>query len=75
LNELVFIYLRSLGIALGIEITLTLLGIPLAYMHKLKYETNVKEYLVDAIIINVLTSPLFAFSILAFTFILKVINL
>jgi ABC-type dipeptide/oligopeptide/nickel transport system permease component len=74
-DQLVDIYVQSLIIAVIIEICGTLIGVPFAILHKIKNEENLKEYLVDALVINLLTSPLFAFGILAITYILKVRNL
>jgi ABC-type spermidine/putrescine transport system permease subunit I len=75
MDQLVDIYIQSLIIAVIIELSGTIIGIPFAAMHKIKSEENVKEYMVDALVINLLTSPLFAFGILAITYIIKVSQL
>jgi ABC-type spermidine/putrescine transport system permease subunit I len=75
MDQLVDIYVQSLVIAVIIEMSFTIIGIPFAAFHKFKNEDTVKEYLLDALLINLLTSPLFAFSILAITYIIKVRSL
>jgi ABC-type spermidine/putrescine transport system permease subunit I len=75
MNELVDIYLKSLLIAIILELLVTLVGLPFAAAGKLKSSSNAKTYLLDMVLINVLTSPLFAFAILAITFMLRVRNL
>jgi len=72
MNELVDIYLRSLVIAIVLEIFITLIGLPFAATGKFKSMQNAKTYLLDMVLINILTSPLFAFGILAITFMIRV---
>jgi len=72
MNQLVDIYLRSLVIAVVLEILVTILGLPFAATGKFKSVDKVKTYLLDMVLINILTSPLFAFGILAITFMLRV---
>ena len=72
MNELVDIYLRSLVLAVALEVLVTFVGIPFAATGKFKTMTTVKTYLLDMVLINILTSPLFAFGILAISFMLRV---
>ncbi|SJZ38715.1 Protein of unknown function [Pilibacter termitis] len=75
MEQLVDIYLQSLLIAILFEFVLTIIGLPFAALHKFKTMPTAKSYLTEMLLINILTSPILAFSILAFTFILKVRNL
>lgn len=71
-NQLVEIYLQSLMIAIVLELLITMIGIPFAAMKKFKTTPTVKSYLLDMLLVNILTSPLLAFAILAFTYMWKV---
>jgi hypothetical protein len=61
-----------LVIAISLEVFITLVGIPFAATGKLKSMNTVKTYLLDMVLINILTSPIFAFGILAIYFMIRV---
>jgi hypothetical protein len=72
MGQLVDIYLQSLLLAILLEFSVTLAGLPFAAKHKFNTMPTAKIYLFEMLLINIVTSPIFAFTILAITFIIKV---
>lgn len=69
MNELVGAYLNAFLISVFIEMFFSFFGIILTFIRKIR---NVKEYIVDALLVNLLTSPLIAFGILAIFYVKKI---
>ncbi|MDR1522144.1 MAG: hypothetical protein LBS28_04755 [Streptococcaceae bacterium] len=74
MKELLNIYIIAFLMAIIFELFFTLLSIPLAAKHKFKNIFSVKEYMTDALLLNLLITPLIAFSFFAFIYIKKISN-